>query len=320
MRIMNIVVLDGHALNPGDLSWDGFKALGSLKVHDRTGADDVAARAQHADVVLTNKTPLNRETIRKLTNLKYIGVLATGYNVVNVEAAKKRNVVVTNVPAYGTESVAQHVFGLMLEHALRVSYHAYTVRKGKWSRCPDYCYWDYPLLELAGLTMGVVGYGRIGQAVVRIARGFNMNVFVHTRTQPASWPEGVEPAELDRVFSSSDFVSLHCPLTPETERMVNAQRLSLMKPTAYLINTSRGGLVDEEALARALNEKKIAGAGLDVLAEEPPDAKQPLFRARNCLITPHMAWGTRAARERLMRTAVGNLAAFLNGHPVNVVQ
>jgi glycerate dehydrogenase len=319
---MKIVVLDGHTLNPGDLDWKGFEAHGKVKVHDRTALDDIAQRAQDADVVLTNKTVLNRETIRKLTNLKYIGVLATGYNVVNVEAAKKRNIVVTNVPGYGTESVAQHVFAMLLDQALRVSYHAYTVRKGKWSRCPDYCYWDYPLLELNGLTMGVVGYGRIGQSVVRIARGFGMKVLVHTRTAPKAWPEGVEGADLERVFIESDIVSLHCPLTPETERLVNAQRLGQMKPTAYLVNTSRGGLVDEEALAAALNGKRLAGACLDVLSQEPPDPKepQPLFRARNCLITPHMAWGTRAARMRLMKIAVSNLEAFLNGHPVNVVQ
>jgi len=313
---MKIVVLDGHTLNPGDLDWKLFEAFGKVKVYDRTSLDDVPIRAQDAEVVLTNKTPLNRETIRKLTHLKYIGVLATGYNIVNIEAAKKRNIVVSNVPGYATESVAQHVFAMLLEHALHVSYHAYTVRKGKWSKCPDWCYWDYPLLELSGLTMGIIGYGQIGRAVARKAEAFGMRVLVHSRTPVP----GVTFTDLDKLFAQSDVVSLHCPLTLETEKLVNAQRLSLMKPTAYLVNTSRGGLVDEEALAAALNGKRLAGACLDVLAAEPPDPKSGIFRARNCMITPHMAWGTIAARTRLMTVAADNLKSFLNGTPKNVVQ
>lgn len=312
---MKIVVLDGYTLNPGDLSWDELKALGECTVYDRTDPEHIVERASDAEIVLTNKTPLMREAMRRLTKLKYIGVLATGYNIVNVEMAKKRGIVVTNVPDYGNYSVAQMVFALLLEQTQHVAHHAFTVRKGRWSRNPDYSYWLHPLIELHGLTMGIVGYGRIGQVVARMAEAFGMKVLVHTRTPRA----GVVNVSLDELFSQSDVISLHCPLTPETEKMINDYRLAQMKPTAYLINTSRGGLVDEDALAKALNDGKIAGVGLDVLSEEPPPLNQPLFEARNCIITPHIAWATKAARARLMDIAVANIKAFLAGQPTHVV-
>jgi glycerate dehydrogenase len=316
---MKIVVLDGRTLNPGDLSWDGFRALGKCTVYDRTTVDEVPQRAGDAEIVLTNKTLLNRETIRKLTHLQYIGVLATGHNVVNVAAAAKRGIVVTNVPAYATDAVAEHIFAFLLEETRRISFHAHTVRKGRWCDSPDFCYWLHPLTELAGRTLGLVGFGHIGRAVARRAVAFGMQVLCHTRTPPVPPPEGVRCCDLDTLFRESDIVSLHCPLTPETEKLVNAARLALMKKTAYLVNTARGGLVDDLALAAALNSSKIAGAMLDVLTEEPPLPEQPLLRARNCQITPHHAWATREARTRLMNVALDNLKAFLAKQPQNVV-
>lgn len=316
---MKIVVLDGHTLNPGDLSWQGIEALGDLKVYERTAPEEIEKRAADAEIVFTNKTPLNRETIRHLTKLKYIGVLATGYNVVNVEAAKKRGIVVTNVPGYGTASVAQHAFALLLELTQQVGHHAFTVRKGRWSRTPDFCYWLHPLVELDGLTMGVVGYGKIGQAVARIAQGFGMKVLVTDQKLPATLPPGITSASLDDVLSVSDVISLHCPLTPETEKLVNEASIARMKKGVLLINTSRGGLVDEGALIAGLESGQIGGAGLDVISVEPPPADHPLLKARNCIITPHMAWATRAARARLMDIVVDNLKAFVAGQPRNVV-
>jgi glycerate dehydrogenase len=316
---MKIVVLDGYTLNPGDLSWDPLRSLGECTLHDRTPAEKVVERCAGAEIVLTNKTQLNREIIRKITQLRYIGVMATGYNVVNTEAARKRNVVVTNVPDYATPSVAQMVFAMLLEVAQRVDHHAFSVRKGRWCRNEDFCYWLHPLIELQGLTMGIVGFGRIGRRVAAIASAFGMRVLVHTRAHPDALPPGTELADLDALFRTADVVSLHCPLTPETEHMVNPVRLADMKPSAILVNTSRGGLVDEEALAAALNGGKLAGACLDVLSEEPPTEKNPLLRARNCVVTPHIAWATKAARERLMAALAENIRAFLSGHPVNVV-
>jgi glycerate dehydrogenase len=309
---MKIVVLDSYTLNPGDLSWSEFEALGSLSVHERTPASQVADRASDAEVVLTNKTPIDKEVLKLLPRLQYIGVLATGCNVVDLEAAATRGVVVTNVPAYGTASVAQHVFALILEHCNHTGEHAVAVREGDWVRCPDFCFWRHPLLELEGLTMGIVGWGHIGQAVGRIAQAFGMNVLFHSRSALGS-------VDLETLFAKSDFVTLHCPLTEATKHMVNASRLGLMKPSAFLINTGRGGLVDEAALAQALNEGALAGAGLDVLSVEPPAANNPLLTAKNCLITPHQAWASVAARRRLMDIAVANLRGFLGGKPVNVV-
>lgn len=315
-----IVVLDGHTLNPGDLSWRELEALGHCQVHDRTPPPQVVERAAGADLVLTNKTVLTREQIGACPRLRYIGVLATGYNIVDVDAARERQVPVTNVPTYGTRSVAQMTIALLLELTQRAGHHAQTVREGRWSRSPDFCYWDYPLIELDGLTLGIVGYGRIGQAVAEIARTLGMRVIAAASSRRKQGSDSPLPMlELDDLFRTSDVVSLHCPLTPETRELVNERRLALMKPGAFLLNTSRGPLVKEAALAAALNEGRLAGAGLDVLAVEPPDPKNPLFSAKNCFITPHIAWATRAARARLMETAIANVKAFLAGTPQNVV-
>lgn len=315
---MNIVVLDGYTLNPGDLTWDEFSVLGNCQVHDRVAPADVPVASRNADILLTNKTVLSGDVIRQLPRCKYIGVLATGTNVVDLPAARERGILVTNVPAYGNNSVAQHTFALLLELTNHVTHHAQTVREGKWSRCPDFSYWDYPLIELAGLTLGIVGFGRIGEAVARIGVGCAMKV-VASNGRPRRFPEFVQGVDLETLFRTSDVVSLHCPLTPETNLLVNAQRLSWMKPSAFLLNTSRGQLIDESALANALNSGRLAGAGLDVLTTEPPAPDHPLYRAMNCLITPHNAWATRAARARLMKIAAANLRAFLDGKPQNVV-
>lgn len=316
---MKIVVLDGHALNPGDLSWDELKAFGEIVVHARTPAADIIPRAAGAEVVLTNKTPLGDATFAALPGLRYVGVLATGYNVVDVRAARARGVVVSNAPGYGTDSVAQHAFALLLELTARTGHHAATVAGGRWARSPDYCYWDYPLLELSGRTMGIVGYGRIGRATARIAAAFGMRVIAHTPRPPAGGDGAVSFSDVDTLFREADVVSLHCPLTPENTGLVDARRLALMKPTAFVINTSRGPLVNENDLATALNAGRIAGAGLDVLSMEPPPADHPLFNAKNCVITPHLAWASVAARRRLLGIVAANLRAFLGGTPVNVV-
>jgi glycerate dehydrogenase len=316
---MNIVVLDGHTLNPGDLSWDALKQLGSCAIHDRTPPEEVAARARNAEVVLTNKTVLVRDTILALPKLKYIGVLATGYNVVDIAAAKERDIPVTNVPDYGTPSVAQHTFALLLELAHHVGHHAQTVREGRWTRSADFCYWDHPLIELHGLTFGIIGFGKIGRAVTKLADAFGMCILIHSRSRPVDLPAPYEFANLDELLSRSDVVSLHCPLTPDNKQFVNADRLASMKQTAFLLNTSRGPLLDEQAVANALNSGKLAGAGLDVLSVEPPKADNPLLSARNCLVTPHIAWATRAARARLMNIAVENVREFVAGRARNVV-
>lgn len=310
-----IVVLDSHTLNPGDLSWDALRALSPCTLHDRTAAAEIVPRLRGATIALTNKVPLRAETLAQLPDLRYIGVLATGYNVVDTAAARARGIPVTNIPAYGTRSVAQHTLALILELANGVGHHAATVRAGRWATSPDWCYWDRPLTELDGLTLGLIGYGRIGRAVAALARAFGLKVIVHTRT-PVPDAENVS---LEDLLRRSDLVSLHCPLTPENQGLINAARLALMKPTAFLINTSRGPLIVEADLARALAEKRIAGAALDVLSAEPPPADNPLLAAPNCVITPHLAWATRAARQRLMTVAVANVRAFLAGTPQNVV-
>lgn len=316
---MNIVVLDGFTANPGDLSWEPLARLGTLRVFDRTPPEHVLDHADGAEAVLTNKVRLNRETIRKLTAMRYIGVLATGCNILHMPTVAKRGIVVSNVPDYSSDSVAEHVFAMLLELARSVGAHAQAVRKGRWSRCADFSFWNHPMRELAGLTMGVVGYGHTGRAVVRRALAFGMRVLVHTRTPPAPPPADVTFCELDRVFAEADVVSLHVPLTPETEQLANERRLRLLKPDAWFVNTSRGGVVDEAALARVLQEGRIDAAALDVLGEEPPPLDHPLFRLPNCMITPHHAWASRAARERLIRIAADNLAAFAAGRPQNVV-
>lgn len=316
---MNIVILDAHTLNPGDLSWEGLQQLGTCTIHERTPAAEVVTRALDAELVLTNKTVLTRDQIGALPKLKYIGVLATGYNCVDAAAARERGIPVCNVPTYGTRSVAQHTLALLLELTQRSGHLAQTVATGRWAKSPDFCYWDHPLVELDGLTLGVVGFGRIGRAVAELARAFGMNILADDHRVPKDAPDWVRFVPLEELFRQSDVVSLHCPLTPDTQQLVNAQQLGLMKPTAFLLNTSRGQLVDEAALAEALNHGWLAGAGLDVLAKEPPPADHPLFTAKNCVITPHIAWATRSARRRLLDTAVANVAAFLAGTPQNVV-
>lgn len=316
---MKLVVLDGYTTNPGDLSWQGLEALAACEIYDRTPAERVRERAAGAELLLTNKTELPAHVLDGLPELAYIGVLATGFDVVDAEAARRHGVPVTNVPAYGTLSVAQMVFAHLLNLAQHVAHHAGTVREGRWCESDDFCYWDTPLVELAGLTMGIVGFGRIGRAVAQRAAAFEMRVLVHDPCLPDRLPHGAEPAGLERLFRESDVVSLHCPLTDKTRGLVNADLLRRMKTTAVLINTARGPLVDEQALADALQRGALAGAGLDVLSSEPPDRNHPLLSAEHCHITPHIAWATRAARQRLLDTAVENVRAFLKGKPQNVV-
>lgn len=315
---MKIVVLDGYTLNPGDLDWRPLEALGELTVHDRTEPEQVVSRSDGAEVLLTNKTIISRDHIGQLPDLKYIGVLATGYNIVNVEAAQERGIPVTNVPTYGTESVAQMVFAHLLNLTQHVGDHALAVRDGRWSGSVDFCFWNYPLLEIAGMKLGIIGLGRIGRATARLALAFGMEVQAYD-VEPIESPEEVRLVDLDTLLATSDVVSLHCPLTPETEKLVDARRLALMQPHALLINTSRGPLVDEAALAEALNSERLAGAGLDVLSVEPPPSDNPLLNAKNCYITPHIAWATSAARRRLLDKVVENVRAFCQGAPQNVV-
>lgn len=317
---MRIVILDGYTANPGDLSWAGIEALGHCVVHDRTDEADIVARVGDAEIVLTNKTMLSADTIARLPHVKMIGVLATGVNVVDVAAAKARGITVCNVPAYSTPGVAQAVFALLLELTNRTGHHDRTVHEGRWTACEDFCYWDGDLVELAGRTLGIVGYGRIGAAVARIGRAFEMRILANRRHASGSVDGGGDYVDLDRLFRESDVVTLHCPLTPETKELVNAATLARMKPTAYLINTARGGLVNEADLATALDAGRIAGAGLDVLTVEPPPASNPLLRAKNCVITPHTAWATHASRRRLLEITAANIAAFRAGSPQNVVR
>lgn len=321
-----IVVLDGYTLTPatvdhtpdGEPRWDGLARLGQLEVHPRTPHDRVVATAAEADAVLTNKAPLNAEAFDQLPDLRYVGVLATGVNVVDLDAARRRGVVVTNVPSYSTDSVAQHVFALLLELTVRTGDHSRSARAGDWARSDDFSYTLAPTFELAGNTLGVVGAGAIGRAVARIGHAMGMRILLHSRTRkdidfPAQW------VDLDRLFTDADVVTLHCPLTDATRGMVDARRLETMKRSALLINTGRGPLVDEQALADALQRGALAGAGVDVLCSEPPEPDHPLLSAPRCVVTPHCAWATREARHRLMRIAVDNLDAFLRGSPQNVV-
>ncbi|WP_248924327.1 D-2-hydroxyacid dehydrogenase [Paenibacillus hamazuiensis] len=317
---MNIVILDGYTLNPGDLSWQGLEKLGNVSIYERTPPDLVLERASGADILLTNKTPLHAEILAKLSDLQYIGVLATGYDVVDVNFAKQRNVVVTNVPGYGTDSVAQMVFALLLELCQNVKLHSDAVRSGEWAAGKDWCFWKTPLVELAGKTLGIVGYGQIGEQVARIGLAFGMKIVAFKRTMAESTPfPNFRWARLSELLEVSDVVSLHCPLTPETEGMINKASLAGMKSTAFLINTARGKLLVDEDLADALNRGVIAGAGLDVLSVEPPHGSNPLFKANNCIITPHIAWATKEARSRLLNTAVDNIRAFISGTMKNVV-
>jgi glycerate dehydrogenase len=317
---MRIVVLDGYTTNPGDLDWGGLQALGECAIYDRTPPDRIVARAKNAQILLTNKTVVDRDTIESLSKLAYVGVLATGYNIVDVEAATERNIVVANVPGYGKASISQAAIALLLELTNAVGEHSRTVHAGRWTKSKDFSYCVQPLTELAGLTIGIVGFGNVGQSIARLADAFGMKILVHTRTpKPEQAPVTVEFCTLEDLLRQSDVVTLHCPLTPATKSMINGQTLALMKPSAILINTARGPLINEAALAAALNSGRIAGAGLDVLCVEPPLADNPLLTAKNCVITPHISWASKAARARLLDGAVRNVAAFISGSPVNVV-
>jgi len=322
MMADRIVVLDGYTLNPGDISWSGFDEFGDITVHDRTPPEAIADRVAGCRFILTNKTPLSDETLAQLPVLAYIGVLATGYNIVDVAAATERGVVVTNVPTYGTDSVAQHATALLLELVRQPALHAAAVREGAWTQSIDWCFALTPITELAGKTLGIVGIGRIGRAFARIGAAMGMTILAYDEYPPdaeALAGLDIEFTDLDDLFRRADAISLHCPLTPATERLVNTERLALMKPSALVLNTSRGPLVDNQALADALTAGTIAGAGLDVLDQEPPPADNPLLTVPNCLITPHVAWYAGASRQRLMDTAVENLRAFVAGAPVNTV-
>jgi glycerate dehydrogenase len=315
---MQIVILDGHTTNPGDLSWAPVEAAGPTTVFTRTPDELVVERAAAATAVLTNKTPLSAATLAALPRLRYVGVLATGVNVVDLTAARKQGITVTNVPEYSTPNVAQATWSLVLELTNQVGRHAAGVRAGRWSACEDFCYWETELVELAGLRLGLVGYGRIARAVAAVGRALGMEVVAHRRQEGLA-DDGTPCVSLDELFATSDVVSLHCPLTPQTTGLVDARRLGLMKPTAFLVNTARGGLVVEADLAAALEAGRLAGAGVDVLSTEPPPATNPLLQARNCLITPHVAWATRNARRRLIEVAAANLEAFAAGRPQNAV-
>ena len=310
-----IVILDGFTANPGDISWAAIEALGNCKIYDRTGEADVVARAADADIVLTNKTLITQKSLAALPRLRYIGVLATGYNTVDVQAAQQRGILVCNVPEYSTPNVTQAVFALLLELTNRTGHHSQTVHEGRWSVSPDFCYWDGELVELAGRTLGIVGYGRIGKAVAAVGRAFGMQILAHRR----SASDDPQFVSLDRLLSESDVVSLHCPLVPDTKELINAARLAQMKPSAFLINTARGALIHEPDLAAALNAERIAGAGLDVLSVEPPLASNPLLSARNCVLTPHIAWATRNARLRLLEVTAANIRSYLLNRPQNVI-
>ena len=316
---MKIVVLDGYGLNPGDLSWSAWETLGELKVYDRTSPSELLERSEGAEVLITNKTLITANDMALLPELKYIGVLATGYNVVDIDEAKARGIVVTNIPAYSTASVAQMVFAHILNITQRVGYYADENVRGRWTNNADFCYWDTNLVELDGKKMGIVGYGNIGKATARIALAFGMEVLAYTSKDQKDLPQGVKKATLDELFAESDVISLHCPLTPDTKELVNANRLKTMKRSAILINTGRGPLVNEQDLADALNEGRIAGAGLDVLSVEPSVAGNPLLSAKNCFITPHIAWATKEARTRLMDIAINNLRSYQEGNIINNV-
>ena len=316
---MKIVVLDGYGLNPGDLSWSAWETLGELKVYDRTSPSELLERSEGAEVLITNKTLITANDMALLPELKYIGVLATGYNVVDIDEAKARGIVVTNIPAYSTASVAQMVFAHILNITQRVGYYADENIRGRWTNNADFCYWDTNLVELDGKKMGIVGYGNIGKATARIALAFGMEVLAYTSKDQKDLPQGVKKATLDELFAESDVISLHCPLTPDTKELVNANRLKTMKRSAILINTGRGPLINEKDLADALNEGCIAGAGLDVLSVEPSVAGNPLLSAKNCFITPHIAWATKEARTRLMDIAINNLRSYQEGNIINNV-
>jgi glycerate dehydrogenase len=315
---MKIVVLDGYTVNPGDMSWDELKKLGDVTVYDQTTPDKLIERAKDAEILLSNKVVLGEEEMAQLPQLKYIGVLATGVNNIDLDAAKARGIVVTNIPAYSTPSVGQMVFAHILNICQQVKHHSDEVHRGRWTNNDSFCFWDTPLIELHDKKIGLVGLGQTGYNTARIAMGFGMNIYAYTSKSRLQLPHEIKKMELDELFEECDVISLNCPLTETTRNMVNARRLSLMKPTAILINTGRGGLINEQDLADALNSGRIYAAGLDVLSTEPPREDNPLLTARNCFITPHIAWATTAARERLMEIMTDNVKAFIAGKPVNV--
>jgi len=318
---MNIVILDGHAINPGDLSWDALREFGSLDVFDRTTEDLIVPRAREAEALLTTRVTLSRQTLVQLKRLRYIGEMFTGFDEIDLKAAREMNVPVTNVPIYGTASVAQLVFALLLEHCHHVALHSAATHAGEWSRSPDFSFWKTSLIELQGKTMGIIGFGRIGRKVGEIAVAMGMSVIAAGGGPPSDIPDwpGFQWCDVDELFAVADVISLHCPLLPQTRGMINAASLSRMKRSAFLVNAARGPLIVEQDLADALNDGQLAGAAVDVLSDEPPKLDNPLLHARNCLVTPHIAWATKEARTRLIETVVANLRAFIEGHPVNVV-
>lgn len=317
---MKIIVLDGYTLNPGDLSWDSLKKIGDLTVYDRTPADKIIERIGDAEIIYTNKTPLTKETFDKVPNVKFVGVLATGYNIVDTEAAKSKGIAVCNVPTYGTDAVAQFTFALLLEICHHVWAHSEEVKKGAWTNSPDFCFWNYPLIELAGKTMGLIGFGRIGQTVSKIALSFGMKVLAYdSNKNKALENDSLKYAELDELLKKSDVVSLHCPLFDSTKGIINKNSIAKMKDGVMIINTSRGPLVVEEDLADALNKGKVGYAAVDVVSTEPIKKDNPLLKAKNCIITPHIAWAPKESRIRLMDVSVDNLRQFLAGKPINVV-
>jgi glycerate dehydrogenase len=314
---MNIVVTDGYTLNPGDLSWDKLEALGSCRIYDNSTCEENLKRCKGAEIAVTNKVRFDEKAISQLPDLKFISVTATGYDIIDIAAAKDAGIVVSNVPSYASESVAQMTFALLLELTQNVGDHSKTVHEGKWSKCGHFCYWDSPLIELSGLTMGLIGYGSIGKSVARIALAFGMNVLAYDPVAEIR-DVNVKSVELEKLLAQSDVVSLHCPLTNDNKGMINKARIALMKSNALVVNTSRGALINETDLAEALNDNRIAGAALDVLAKEPP-RDNCLLKARHCFVTPHISWATRSARSRLMNTTIENISAYLDGQPINVV-
>lgn len=316
---MKIVILDGYTENPGDLSWEGFEKLGEVKVYDRTPADEIVSRIGDAEVIYTNKTPISAETIARCPNLKYIGVLATGYNVVDVQAARERGIPVTNIPTYGTAAVGQFAIAMLLEICHHVAHHSDAVHQGRWENNADWCFWDYPLIELAGKTMGIIGFGRIGQTTGRIAKALGMRVIAYDSFESDAGREIGEYVSLDELLAQSDVISLHCPLFPQTQGIIDKDAIAKMKDGVIILNNSRGPLIVEQDLADALNSGKVYAAGVDVVSTEPIRADNPLLTAKNCLITPHISWAPKESRQRLMDIAVNNLGAYLAGNPVNVV-
>ncbi len=317
---MKIVILDGHAANPGDLSWKPLEKLGEVIVYERTLPEQLTDRAKDADAVLTNKVYLGENELQQLPKLKYIGVLATGYNAVDIKAACRHGVTVTNIPAYSTDSVAQHVFALILNVLNRVDRYADDNRNGRWSANPDFCYWDMRIRELASMKMGIIGLGNIGRKVAKIALAFGAEVYAFTSKEQSKLPEGIRKCSLDELYGTCDIISLHCPLTDNTKEIINSRTLAMMQPGTILVNTGRGPLVNEHDVANALQEGRIAAYATDVMCQEPPEADNPLFKCQNAFITPHMAWGTVEARQRLMDIALNNIIAFAEGKPVNVVK